>query len=448
MRRIEINQSSGQRVWRQLIDRLGADSARVRNDAVTRRAFGRPVSPRQAVEDILQRVRKQGDRALLYYVQRLEGFRTKATELKISDRERKAALERLPESLRCAIRECAEHIRAYHRTQLPKGDVRLRRPGVSVRERRLPLDRVGIYVPGGRAPLVSTVLMNALPATIAGVREIAMATPPGPDGRVNDALLYAAEVAGVTEVYRLGGAVAVAAFALGTPTVAKVDKIAGPGNVFVTEAKRQVTGWVGIDSLAGPSEIVVIADERACPEALAWDLLGQGEHGSGAVGILLTPSVELLDQVEAAARAIVRREPIFEPALAAVVLIRVRDLAQAASLAEEYGPEHLSLQVTKPQALLAAIRHAGAIFLGRETPQAMGDYTAGPNHVLPTGGTTRWSSPLSVRDFLRYTSVVQYTPEGVRAESPAAVEVAEAEGLMAHAESMRIRTQFAVKRRK
>lgn len=443
MRRIQITQPAGQRVWKQLVERRGADPLRVRDDALTRRAFGRPVSPRQAVEHILTQVRKTGDRALVYYAWCLEGVSTTAAGLRVTERERQAAARRFPEAQRRAVRECAGHIRDYHLAQMPKSEVRQRRAGVSLRERRLPLDRVGIYVPGGRAPLISTVLMNALPAAIAGVREIAMATPPGRDGRVPDALLYAAELAGVTEVYRLGGAAAVAAFALGTATIRRVDKIAGPGNIFVTEAKRQVAGLVGIDSLAGPSEIVIIADGGADPSYLAWDLLGQGEHGSGAVAVLISPAVKVLDQVAAAARTIVRERPELRTAAQAAVLVQVRNLRQAIELAEAYGPEHLSLQTTRPGSWLPAVRHAGAIFLGGSTPQAMGDYTAGPNHVLPTGATARWASPLSVRDFLRYSSIIEYTPAGVRREGRAAAAVAEAEGLTAHAESICIRARTA-----
>jgi histidinol dehydrogenase len=447
MRRIDISQPAGRKAWKELVGRLSADPLRVRTDALTRRAFGRPVSPRQAVERILTRVQGEGDRALVEFTRRLDGVRTTAAGLRVSGAERRAAVRRVPASLRRAVQVSAEHIRDYHRTQMPRAELSRRRVGVHLRERCLPLARVGIYVPGGRAPLISTVLMNALPAAIAGVSEIAMATPPGPGGRIPDALLFAAETAGIREIYRLGGAAAIAAFALGTRTIPRVDKIVGPGNVFVSEAKRQVTGLVGIDSLAGPSEIIVIADAGADPVFLAWDLLGQGEHGSGAVAILLTPVFEILERTLAALRAILRQRPEFQPAAAAIALIKVRDLAQAAHLAEEYRPEHLSLQTARPQTLAASIRHAGAIFLGRETPQAMGDYIAGPNHVLPTGGTARWSSPLSVRDFLRYTSVIAYTPAGVRAEGPAAVEIAEAEGLAAHAESIRIRSVSPVAKR-
>lgn len=447
MRRLDLSRPAAQRVWQDLIRRTGSDPDRVANDARTRRAFGRPVSPRQAVTILCQRVAKEGDRALLYYLQRLDGLRTTAAGLRVPDRERQGAARRLPNSLRRSIQECAAHIRAYHEAQLPTRNVVVRRRGVELRERRLPLERVGLYVPGGRATLISTVLMNALPAAIAGVKELVLATPPGPAGRINDALLYAADLAGVSEIYRLGGAAAVAALALGTESIRRVDKLVGPGNVYVTEAKRQLVGRVGIDGLAGPSEIVIVADEHADPEWTAWDLLAQGEHGSGAVAILLTPSTEMLRSVAAAAQALVRRQPGLAAAWDCTVLAKVRDLAQAAELADAYAPEHLSLQTARPETLLTRIRRAGAVFLGPVTPQALGDYTAGPNHVLPTGGTARWTSPLSVREFLRTSSVVRYDAAAVRREGLAAMDVAAAEGLFAHAESIRVRTQARMRRR-
>jgi histidinol dehydrogenase len=447
MRRLDLGRPASKRAWQDLIARAGNDPERVANDARTRRAFGKAVSPRQAVGIICQRVAREGDRALLHFLQRLDGLRTTPAGLRVPDRERQGAARRLPNSLRRSIQECAAHIRAYHSAQLPARTVSLRRRGVQLLERRYPLERVGLYVPGGRAPLISTVLMNALPAAIAGVKELVLATPPGPGGRINDALLYAAELAGVSEIYRLGGAAAVAALALGTETIRPVDKVVGPGNVFVTEAKRQLVGRVGIDSLAGPSEILIVADEHADPEWLAWDLLAQGEHGSGALAILMSPSSEMLGRVAAAAQALVRRQPGLAPAWTATVLAKVRDLAQAATLADAYAPEHLSLQVARPEVLLPRVRRAGAVFLGPATPQAMGDYTAGPNHVLPTGGTARWASPLSVRDFLRYTSVVRYDLESVRREGLAAMDVAAAEGLYAHAESIRVRAQTRGRRR-
>lgn len=439
MRQNDLQTPAGQRAWRRLVQRTGADPERVRRDPTTLRAFGRPVSPRQAVAAIIRQVRQRGDRAVRHYLRRLEGVRDPGLPLRVSRHELAAAGRRVPADLRAAVLECAAHIRAFQRAQLPKSGARCQRPGVAVSERWSPLRRVGIYAPAGQAPLISTVLMNALPAAVAGVREIALATPPDPDGRIADALLFAAATAGVHEVYRLGGAVAMAAMACGTESVPRVDKLAGPGNIFVTEAKRQLVGQVGIDSLAGPSEILIIADDNCQPEQAAWDLLGQGEHGSGAVALFLSPLDNVLAAVAKALLRLARSQPRLKRALAAVHLIRVRNLQQAVDLANEYAPEHLSLQVRQARKRLAACRSFGAAFLGPQTPQALGDYTAGPNHVLPTNGTARWFSPLSVRDFIRSGSVVEYSPAGVAREGRAAMRLAVAEGLLAHAESIRVR---------
>jgi histidinol dehydrogenase len=409
------------------------------NDARTLRAFGRPLSVRQAVEVICRDVRTQGDKALIKYVRRLEGAALSPAKLKLTPAERAAAEKRLTRQERRALLECARHIRAFHEAQKPRQAAVVNRPGVRVAERCRPLRRAGIYVPGGNAPLVSTVLMNALPAAVAGVAEIIMTTPAQPDGSIADALVAAANLAGVKTIFRLGGAVAVAALAYGTQTVPRVDKIVGPGSMFVTEATRQVAGDVGIDQLAGPSEILIVADDSAEPETLAWDLLGQCEHGSGAVSMLLTPSRLLLQQVQATLAEIGRREAGWLKTGEGITLVQTASLAQAVQLANEYGAEHLSLQCRRAQAHLEKIINAGAVFIGAATPQALGDYTAGPNHVLPTGGTCRWASPLSVRDFLHYTSLVAYTQAGVKREGTAAVVIAEAEGLTAHAQSIRAR---------
>jgi len=441
MRQIDLQTPTGQKIWQQYVCRRtgSSDPLYVRHDALTCRIFGRPCSAREAVAKILSDICREGDRALLRYTSSIDGFRTTAQGLMISAAQRRSAVKKVPETLKRALQETAAHIRAFHHSQLSSPKRAVCRKGVRVYERRLPLDRVGIYVPGGVAPLVSTVLMNALPAQVAGVREIIMATPPDKVGQVSPALLYAADLAGVKTVYRLGGATAIGAMAYGTQSIPAVDKIVGPANIFGTEAKRQVVGQVGIDNLAGPSEILIIADNSAQPVSLAWDLLAQGEHGSGAVAILLTSSQQLGAEVVRAAQVIVREYPELQAAQQAAVVFRVRNLKTAAKMADIYAPEHLSLQVKTPQKWLSSIRRVGAVFLGVNTAQAMGDYTAGPNHVLPTGQTARWSSPLSVRDFERYTSVIEYTPAGMRKEGPAAIAVAEGEGLKAHANSIRQR---------
>ena len=439
MRSLAVSQPAFNRIWKSLVERSNLEPTRVRRDALTLRAFGRPVSVRQAVEVICREVRAQGDRALIKYVRHLEGAALTPGRLKLTAAERAAAEKRLTHAQRRALRECAEHIRAFHEAQKPRFAAAVKRPGVGVSELCRPLQRAGIYVPGGNAPLVSTVLMNALPAAVAGVPEIIMATPARADGSIADALVAAANLAGVKTIFRLGGAVAVAAMAYGTQSVPKADKIVGPGNIFVTEAKRQVVGDVGIDHLAGPSEILIVADDSASPEALVWDLLGQCEHGSGAAALLLTPSRRLLQSVQASLAALGRENSAWLKIGAHATLIQTSSLAEALRLANEYGPEHLSLQCRRAQACLKDITSAGAIFIGTDTPQALGDFTAGPNHVLPTGGTCRWASPLSVRDFLHYTSLVAYTRAGVDREGEAAVLVAETEGLTAHAQSIRVR---------
>jgi histidinol dehydrogenase len=450
MRLLNYQTPVGKKLWEQykLRQTGSSDPNYIRRDALTRKVFGRPCSAREAVTKVVQDIRRQGDVALLRYTRQIEGFRTTAVGLSVTLQERKNAGQLVSQPLKCALQKAAKHIRAFHQSQLRS--VRtgaIRRKGVLVTERRSPLDRVGIYVPGGVAPLVSTVLMNAIPAQVAGVKDIVMATPPGRIGEILPAVLYAADLAGVRTVFRMGGAAAIASMAYGTQTIPAVDKIAGPANIFGTEAKRQVVGQVGIDSLAGPSEILVIADTTADPKVLAWDLLAQGEHGSGAVALLLSPSRSLLEQVQVEIKAIVKLRPELRVAQEATVLFQVKSIAQAAELANTYVPEHLSLQVVQPKQVLAKIRRVGAAFLGTNTAQAMGDYIAGSNHVLPTNRTACWSSPLSVRDFERYTSVVEYTAEGMKQEGPAAALIAETEGLNAHANSMRARFKSGLKKK-
>ncbi len=439
MRMLTTQKSTFKRFWTSLLKRDNLDTTRVRNDALTLKVFGRPVSVQEAVHTICQDVRTQGDRAVVRYVQKLEGARLSPATLKVSRAERRAAAKRLDPTVRQAIEECADHIRQYHLAQVSAQRASIRRAGVKVFERCRPLERAGIYVPGGNAPLISTVLMNAIPAAVAGVPDIIMATPSSEHGTIADALMVAADIAGVKDIFRVGGAVAVASLAYGTQTIPRVDKIVGPGNIFATEAKRQVVGQVGIDHLAGPSEILIVADDTADSKALAWDLLGQCEHGSGAVSLLLTPSAKLLAAVRLQVAQRVKEYPAFSRIHTGIQLIQVRSLREALVMTNEYAPEHLSLQFKHAAAYVKDIENSGAIFVGSITPQAMGDYTAGPNHVLPTGGTSRSASPLSVRDFVHYTSVIEYTRVGVKREGAGAATVAEAEGLKAHAQSIRVR---------
>jgi len=441
MDRITLQTTAGKKTWQAFVERRtgSSDPDSRRQDPLTLRVFGRPVTAREAVAEILSAVRNEGDNAVLRYVERIDGLQTTAGGLRVSREEIAGARRRVPLALQRALKTAAKHIGQYHRMQKAAVARPVVRPGVTLREISLPLERVGIYVPGGNAPLISTVLMNALPAAVAGVREIAMATPPGKDGRIPPSLLVAAELAGVREIYRMGGAVAIAALAYGTQTVKPVAKIVGPGNVFVTEAKRQLVGRIGIDSLAGPSEILILADESANPENLLWDLLAQSEHGSGAVSLLLSPSETLLAHVARAARELEIRAPEAGRALQSVAAVKVRSLEEGLRLANAYAPEHLSLQVRNARACLGKIRRAGAVFIGAVTAQAMGDYVAGTNHVLPTSGTAAWASALSVRDFLHHFHAVEYTQAGLLAEGPAAIAIAEAEGLNGHAQSIRQR---------
>ncbi|HXH81295.1 MAG TPA: histidinol dehydrogenase, partial [Candidatus Tectomicrobia bacterium] len=308
-----------------------------------------------------------------------------------------------------------------------------------------PLERVGIYIPGGRAAYPSTVLMTAIPARAAGVREIVLATPPGPGGRVADAVLAAARIAGVTEGWRIGGAQAVAALAYGTPTIRRVDKIVGPGNAYVAQAKARVFGEVGIDMIAGPSEVVVVADGAADPGWIAADLLAQAEHDPMARALLITDAPGLLDRVEAAVEAQLARLSRRAIAAAALeahgALVLVPDLDTAVEVANRLAPEHLELMVAVPAALLPRVRCAGAVFLGAHTPEVVGDYVAGPNHVLPTAGTARFASPLGPEDFVKRTSVIEYSPSGLAAARPHVAALARVEGLTAHAAAAEIRIE-------
>ncbi|MFP4004836.1 MAG: histidinol dehydrogenase, partial [Alphaproteobacteria bacterium] len=345
-----------------------------------------------------------------------------------------------------ALTLAAERIETFHRRQLPEDGRVTDSAGVELGHRWTPLDSVGVYVPGGTASYPSSLLMNAVPARVAGVARIAM-TVPAPKGKLNPLVLAAARIAGVDEIYRVGGAQAVAALAFGTETIAPVDKIVGPGNAYVAEAKRQVFGTVGIDMMAGPSEILVVADADNDPVWIAADLLSQAEHDENSQAILITDDRAFAEVVMAAAedhlanlpRAAIARKSWEDHG--AVIL--VAELDQAPPLIDRIAPEHLEIATEEPDRLLARIRHAGAIFLGRHTPEAVGDYVAGSNHVLPTSGTARFSSGLSVFDFLKHSAVVRCTPESLGEIGPAAVTLAEAEGLEAHARSVALRLNAA-----
>jgi histidinol dehydrogenase len=396
----------------------------------------------RAVADIIGAVRANGDAAVIDYTRRFDRQTLTADRLRISSAEIDAATAAIPADLAAALDLAAARIEAFHRAQLPQ-DLRMTdEAGLTLGMRWTPLDAVGLYVPGGKAAYPSSVLMNAIPARAAGVSRIAMCVPT-PDGVLNPLVLAAARRGGISEIYRIGGAQAIAALAYGTAFIAPVDRIVGPGNAYVAEAKRQVFGRVGIDNIAGPSEVVVLADADNDPRRIAVDLLAQAEHDEAAQSILITDDAAFADAVAAAVLAELPSLP--RAAIAGAswrahgAVIVVEDWVQAVHLVDRLAPEHLQLMVRDPDPLFARVRHAGAVFLGAFCPEAVGDYVAGPNHVLPTGRTARFASGLSVFDFLKRTTFVSTTQSGLDRVGPAAVALAEAEGLQAHARSVSLR---------
>jgi len=412
--------------------------------AVDRPPSAVPADVTRAVEAIVADVRARGDAALLEYTARFDDFRAASVPaLAIATAELAAAERAIEPSVRAALAYAAERIERYHSVALPKSWRLTDEHGSMLGQEVRALDRVGIYIPGGRAAYPSTVLMTAVPARVAGVREIVLVTPPGPDGRVPPAVLAAARIAGVTEGWRLGGAQAIAALAYGTESLRRVDKIVGPGNVYVALAKARVFGDVGIDMVAGPSEVIVVADRAADPAWIAADLLAQAEHDPMARALLITDAPELFPRVEAALAAQLERLPrraIAGPALAANgAFVLVADLEGAIDVANRLAPEHLELMVAVPAALLPRVRHAGAIFLGAHSPEVVGDYVAGPNHVLPTAGTARFASPLGTEDFVKRSSVIEYSPTGLAAALPHLAVLARIEGLDGHGRAAELR---------
>ncbi|PZU14532.1 MAG: histidinol dehydrogenase [Sphingobium sp.] len=394
------------------------------------------------VTAILRRVRAEGDDALADYTQRFDGHDLDSSGWAVTAAETRAALDTVSTELRDALELAAARITAYHEKQKPQDSDGVDGAGVRLGARWTPVDAAGLYVPGGRAAYPSSLLMNVIPAKVAGVRRIAMVTPT-PKGEINPLVLAAAQIAGIEEIWRIGGAQAVAALAYGTGRIRPVDVITGPGNAWVAEAKRQLYGVVGIDMVAGPSEIVVVADGRNDPDWIAADLLSQSEHDPTSQSILLTDDAAFADAVE---QAVERHIPALSTSAVARTswdangaIIIVRDFAEAMPLVDRLAPEHLELAVDDPDALFAQVRHAGSVFLGRMTPEAVGDYVAGPNHVLPTGRRARFSSGLSVLDFMKRTSFLSLDADAIRAIGPAAVALAGAEGLPAHAASVALR---------
>lgn len=397
----------------------------------------------QTVRDILNNVRTQGDTAVLEYTRRFDRRQVQSIEdITIPVHRLQQALMNLEKSQRDALEKAAERVRDYHQRQKQDSWQYLEADGTLLGQQITPLDRVGLYVPGGKAAYPSSVLMNALPAKVAGVEEIIMVVPT-PDNVVNDLVLAAAAVAGVDKVLTIGGAQAVAALAYGTQSIPKVDKIVGPGNIYVATAKSMVFGTVGIDMIAGPSEILVICDGQTDPDWIAMDLFSQAEHDEQAQSILLSPDASFLDTVQQSIDRLIEQMPRAEIIRTSLstrgAFIKVKDLAEAAEVSNFIAPEHLELSVADPKALLGKIRHAGAIFMGRYTAEALGDYCAGPNHVLPTSRTARFSSPLGVYDFQKRSSLIFCSQEGASQLGEVASVLARGEGLVAHARSAEYR---------
>ncbi|MBR9866234.1 histidinol dehydrogenase [uncultured Amphritea sp.] len=397
----------------------------------------------RTVEDILERVKAEGDAAVVEFTNRFDRLSVSSMqELEFSQHDLQQALDNLPEDQHKALTVAAQRVRDYHQRQKGESWQYQEADGTLLGQKVTPMDKAGLYVPGGKASYPSSVLMNAIPAHVAGVEELIMVVPT-PDGEVNQLVLAAAALAGVSRAFAIGGAQAVAALAYGTETIPKVDKIVGPGNIFVATAKRAVYGTVGIDMIAGPSEILVICDGQTDPDWIAMDLFSQAEHDEDAQPILISPDAEFLDKVSASIDKLLptmEREAIISRSLAdRAALIKVADLEEAAKVNNRIAPEHLELSVADPQALLPLIKHAGAIFMGRYTAEALGDYCAGPNHVLPTSGTARFSSPLGVYDFQKRSSLIMFSEDGASEMGKVASVLARGESLTAHARSAEYR---------
>jgi len=395
------------------------------------------------VSEIIKNVRKNGDKALFAYCERFD--HAKLDALQVSKEEMEEAMASVEPKFLDILRRAAENIRKFHSRQVRNSFILNDEAGIVIGQKVIPIDRAGLYVPGGTAAYPSTVLMDSIPAKIAGCREVVMVTPPGSDGKINPVILAAAGIAGIDKIYKIGGAQAIAALAYGTESVPKVDKIVGPGNAFVAEAKKQVFGTVSIDMIAGPSEILIVADGKTNPRHAAADLLSQAEHDKLASAVLVTDSMELATAVQAELENQIPKLLRAEIARASIdnngKIIVADTLSKAIDIANQIAPEHLELLVENPFDYLDAIRHAGSVFMGRNCPEALGDYFAGPNHTLPTSGTARFSSPLSVDDFVKKTQYTYYTREALVNVAGDVAYFAEQEGLTAHAKSALIRME-------
>ncbi len=423
-----------------------SEPAETRVNSIVNRGLGYKKEDLETVTEILENVKQNQDRAVIEYIKQFDAPGMTMESLKVTEKEIDDAEKSLDPSFISSLNKAVSQIEAFHRQQMEKSWINTERPGTILGQLVNPVDAAGVYVPGGKGgktPLVSSVLMGAVPARIAGVKNIVMVTPPTKNGSVNPHLLFAAKRVGVDSVYKVGSAWAIAALAYGTETIPKVDVIVGPGNIYVTIAKKMVAGIVGIDMIAGPSEILVIADKDADPEYIAADLLSQAEHDPLASAILVTDSLEIAESsaqaVEKQLSALSRKEIARESIENYGAIIIVPELTIAVDLANRIAPEHLELQIADPFEYLGQIRNAGALFLGKFTPEPVGDYIAGPNHVLPTAGTARFSSALSVDNFIKKTSLISYSEQAFKNEAEDILRLAEIEGLDAHANSIRVR---------
>lgn len=413
-------------------------------DRADRRGLGENLRIERGVRTILREVRRRGDEALIAYTRRFDGVAMEPRELEVKRQEIERAYGKVPTGLLEALRRASRRIERFHRLSLRKATIARVERGIRLEQRTNPLERVGIYVPGGKASYPSTVLMAAIPARIAGVREIVMTTPPHAGG-VNPAVLVSADLAGVDRIYRIGGVQAIAALAYGTASIPKVDKIVGPGNRYVAAAKKLVYGSVDVDMVAGPSEIVVIADGTPSAPAsyVAADLLSQAEHDESAWAVLITPSgvfgKRVREEVSRRLLALERREIARKSLERNGAILLVKDLDQAVEVANRIAPEHLELAVSNPRSLVSKVRHAGSVFLGGYTPEAIGDYLAGPNHILPTAGTARFSSPLGVEDFLKRINWVTFEKEALARFERDLCHFTQWEGLEGHYKAVRVR---------
>ena len=408
-----------------------------------KKLFGADLTAAEIVDRIVGDVRRNGDEAVIKYTKLIDRTEFTPEEFVVTEAEYEAAYQEADPAVVESLRKAAENVRRYHQEQKPNSWMTYRDKGSILGQSVIPLDRVGIYVPGGTAAYPSSVIMNAMPAVVAGVKEIIMMVPPK-NGKINPYVLVAAKEAGVSKIFKIGGAQAIAAMAFGTETIPRVDKITGPGNIFVTLAKKAVYGHCDIDMLAGPSEILIVADKTADPAYTAADMLSQAEHDMLASSIVITDSPELAEKVAVEAEKQLKVLPREEITRASLdrngMIIITEDIMQAVELANVSAPEHMEVLTEQPFQLLPYIRHAGAVFLGAYSPEPLGDYFAGPNHVLPTGGTARYYSVLNVETFMKRTSIISYTQEQLDAVSDDVIRLAEAEGLQAHANAVKLRT--------